>query len=422
MKLTKKRVAFTGLAVLLVLCFFEVALSFLALMSPRVERLLSSPYAAPLILDPQMGQRPNPEFPGHDDRGFRNPKVPNQSDIIGLGDSQTYGTGVNPEDTWINQLGLMVGQTVYSMAVPGYGPAHSLMLLDKAITLQPKIILEGFYAGNDLYDAFNLVYNHGQLVELKSSDLQVQENIRTAEEFESIRDHVTNVFTMGGTTYRDEKKHDAVPPKTFAPQVLLSQHSKTYGFLRRTTYELPRIASRYQDSGDAPPLDPWEGAKTFAQAHEAYCQVFDNGQFKTVFTSESRFSALNLNDPRISEGHKISLRSIEKMHERAAEKNIQFIAVLIPTKEFVFQEMWRNPSTSYHDLTENEITFWTITKNFLKDRGIEYVDTLPALRETFISGHQPYQVSQDGHPNAHGHRAMANHVAAYLKESHELGN
>ena len=45
------------------------------------------------------------------------------------------------------------------MAWGGWGPVHSLILLDEAISLHPKIIIEAFYAGNDLFDAFNIVYN-----------------------------------------------------------------------------------------------------------------------------------------------------------------------------------------------------------------------------------------------------------------------
>ncbi len=47
-------------------------------------------------------------------------------------------------------------------------------------------------------------------------------------------------------------------------------------------------------------------------------------------------------------------------------------------------------------------------------RGIEYVDALPALRKQLAAGVQPYPVSQDGHPNRHGHQAIAKLVAAHL--------
>ena len=103
------------------------------------------------------------------------------------------------------------------------------------------------------------------------------------------------------------------------------------------------------------------------------------------------------------------------MHESAAARNIRFIVVLIPTKEAVFRQLWQNPSMSYRKLTENEERVWRITKDFLEHKGIEYLDSLPVLEEQLATGIQPYQVSHDGHPNEHGHKAIANLVALHLQ-------
>ena len=40
----------------------------------------------PAIPDAKLGARPNPGFPGHDRRGFRNPEVPASADVVALGD------------------------------------------------------------------------------------------------------------------------------------------------------------------------------------------------------------------------------------------------------------------------------------------------------------------------------------------------
>ncbi len=160
--------------------------------------------------------------------------------------------------------------------------------------------------------------------------------------------------------------------------------------------------------------EKWEKAKAFAEANPAYCQVFSNGQFRTIFTSEYRLSALDLDDPRIAEGLQISLRAIKAMHERATARDIRFLVVLVPIKETVFRGRWQHPSLSYRRLTEEEGRFWTLTKDFLARHGIAYLDTLSALQELLAAGIQPYQVSQDGHPNRHGHRAIAKLVAAHL--------
>lgn len=395
---TKKQAIFTVLRVLLVIVFLEVVLNLFALMSPRVDMLLSS--VALTVPDERLGHRPNPAFPGNDSKGFRNPKVPAKADVVVLGDSQTYGSGVEPEQAWPRQLEPMIAQTVYSMAYGGYGPVHSLILWEEAIALEPKIIIEAFYAGNDLFDAFSIVYNHGQFVELKSTGPQLQESVREAEESEPIAERVSRMFNLGAPA----------PRTAFSPRAFLAQRSKIYGLLLRTRYI---FASMLTVSND-----PWEKAKAFAEANSAYTQVFNNGQFRTVFTSEYRFAALDLKDPRIAEGHEIALRAIQKMNERAADRNIQFVVVLIPTKELVFQELWRSPSPTYRNLTEDEVVLWKITKDSLERNGIEYVDALPALREQLAFGVQPYKVSHDGHPNEHGHKAVANLIAAYLIEPH----
>lgn len=372
-------------------------MSLLALVSPWVDARLASPSTRPdSVPDERLGHRPNPAYPGHDRKGYRNPEVPAQAHIVTLGDSQTYGNGVEPEDAWPRQLELMTGKTVYNMAFGGYGPTHSVILWDEAVALQPKIVIEAFYAGNDLFDSFNHVYNLGQLPELKSSDPQLQESVRAAEQSEPIAKRVSRMF---GTE------------TTFSPRELLSQHSKIYGLLRWTRSEFTRLVDKFNETTQ----EKWEIAKAFAAAHPACCQIFSDGQFKTVFTSEYRLSALDLGDPRIAEGLQISLRAIHRMHELAAARNIRFLVVLMPTKETVFRKLWRNPAMSYRSLTENEERFWKITKDFLEQNGIEYLDSLPALREQLVTGIQPYQVSHDGHPNEHGHRAIGKLVAAYLE-------
>jgi len=399
MKLNKRQAFFAAVLVLLVIGFLEITLGLLAFVSPRVDQLFATSKGTP---DARLGHRPDPAYPGHDRKGFRNPEVPAKAHIVALGDSQTYGTGVKPEDAWPRQLESMAGKTVYSMAYGGYGPAHSLILWDEAVALSPKIVIEAFYAGNDLFDSFNLVYNLGQLPELKSSDPQLQASVREAEQSESIAKHVSRMYLKGTTP---------VTRDGFSPRRLLSRHSKIYGLLRRARNESKRLVNKRNNT----PQEKWEMAKAYAAEHPAYCQVFSDGQFKTVFTSEYRLSALNLGDPRIAEGLQISLRAIHRMHELAATRNIRFLVVLVPTKETVFRGLWQHPSMSYLSLTENEERAWRITKDFLEYNSIEYLDALPVLQEQLATGIQPYQVSSDGHPNEHGHKAIAKFVAAHLE-------
>ena len=50
----------------------------------------------------------------------------------------------------------------------------------------------------------------------------------------------------------------------------------------------------------------------------------------------------------------------------------------------------------------------------LRERGIELLDAAGPLRAVLERGDQPYPISQDGHPNAIGYRAIAESVAARL--------
>lgn len=406
---SKVKQAFFGVVLtLLVVGILEITVSLLAFVSPRVNSQLKNPWCPPSVLDSRLGRRPNPDCREHDSKGFRNLEVPTKAHIVALGDSQTYGTGVESQEAWPRQLESMIGETVYSIAYGGYGPAHSLILLNEAIALQPDIIIEAFYAGNDLYDSFNIVYNLEQLPELKSADAQVQARVRKAELARPIDEHVARMFRMG----RADAPEVAPARGRFSPRTLLSEYSKIYGILRSFKHQYYRyFASRHDNS----PSEEWEKAKALAEAHPAYTQICSDGPIKTILTNEYRLSALDLKDPRIAEGLQISLGAIKRIHERCSEENIRFLVVLIPTKETVFREFLKDPSQSYHSLIENEEQFRTTTKDFLAANGIEYLNSLPALREQLATGTQPYRVSWDGHPNGHGHNAIAKLLFEHLE-------
>ncbi len=349
------------------------------------QPILTRPAPSRSVADSILGARPNPEYPGHDSNGFRNTTVPRRSDVVALGDSQTYGVGVAADAAWPHQFELLTGYSTYSMAFGGYGPVHSLLLWDEAIALKPQIIIEALYAGNDLFDSFNIVYNNGQHSELRSPDLGTQKSIVAAESNESIADHVTQMFTQGHANTVGSKVKSGTPHPI---RSFLSEYSRIYGLLRRLQFESLQL-------------------KPAATRNSSYTQSFEDGPFRTVFTSEYRLSALDQQDPRIVEGREISLKAIAIMNELAAEQTIRFVVVLIPTKELVFKNLWSEPSASFATLTSNEILFWSRTKAFLKANNIDFIDVLPALRGQLESGIQPYHSTQDGHPNKFGHQAIA---------------
>src|SRR2546427_2430529 len=153
MKFNKKNFVFAVFSILSVIGILEIILNILAATSSRVDRLLAPPWdpfgVAAYVPDDRLRHRLNPKYPGVDSKGFDNPAVPDKAKIIVFGDSQTQA--------WPRRLESMAKETVYSFAVPGYGPVQSLILWEEAVALHPEIIIEAFYAGNDLFDAFDMV-------------------------------------------------------------------------------------------------------------------------------------------------------------------------------------------------------------------------------------------------------------------------
>ena len=56
-----------------------------------------------------------PYSAGHDKWGFRNKKVPISSDIIAIGDSQTYGVSATTKYSWPYQLERQINRKVYNI-------------------------------------------------------------------------------------------------------------------------------------------------------------------------------------------------------------------------------------------------------------------------------------------------------------------
>ena len=84
----------------------EVLLNLLCVISGPVADALQPPWhiVTPSIEDAELGHRPRPDFGDHDGRGFRNPVALEQAEIVCMGDSQTYGRGVQREEAWPQQL------------------------------------------------------------------------------------------------------------------------------------------------------------------------------------------------------------------------------------------------------------------------------------------------------------------------------
>jgi hypothetical protein len=113
--------------------------------------------------------------------------------VIAIGDSHTYGVGVERQEAWPAVLATRINQTVYSMAHGGYGPGQYERMLPEALTHQPRLIVVALYMGNDFYDAY--AFARGTPAPPRLADLAVR--AAAMEKASSIDEQAAELWMLG---------------------------------------------------------------------------------------------------------------------------------------------------------------------------------------------------------------------------------
>jgi hypothetical protein len=364
----------------LVVC--EVALQVADRTSRATHALLMAPWAraAPTLPD----GRGNPYHREHDAAGYRNAARPARAEIVVLGDSHAYGAGVAPPEAWPARIG------AYNLALPGYGPGHSLLQLDEALRLQPRLLIVAPYYGNDFVDTY--------LLGTRRRELLAGFDRRAAEEADAqspIEREIAQLFGMG--------EAPTAPPR--GVRAWISDRVKLYG-LARTAWGLvapkPALAILSRDFSSA--------SAALTPVQRQYTLPVDAG-WRTILTPAYRSLAVDDRDPRVRLGFEASVRALREIHARASAASIEVLVVLHPTKESVFWPRGEADPT-LRRLVANEARLHRELMATLEADGIAYVDTLPVLR---AATEQPYFEDVDGHLNATGHRRIAEAVAGRIR-------
>jgi hypothetical protein len=92
--------------------------------------------------------------------GFRDDKALSDATVLALGDSLTFGWGVNVEESWTGRLNRSTTESVYNLGVHDSSPRQELMLLDYLLRQQGrppalKSVVCMIYEGNDLEDDYS---------------------------------------------------------------------------------------------------------------------------------------------------------------------------------------------------------------------------------------------------------------------------
>jgi len=452
------------LGVIALLALAEVGLQAWMFLSPAEQATFEKPpppnWSSLTIKDPILVVKPNPDFPEHDSRGWRNMIETKQADIVAIGDSQTYGLGVGPYEPWPQQLEAMTGQAVYNISWGAYSPIQAAILVHQAFELKPKEIVVPIYFGNDFYDCYTYVHERGLYTEwfADTSDpfadlvedgtlLPREERIQQlytayhkSRRTKPLRERVLAASKALSESPEDlsveppasvDVKASAVAPVDVPSDsqtgrddpVSITADSNHAAY--RFDFRLPRLpiyfknrkANRMQADRDVYRKQLAKMIRKHTPA-ELIGQGAPDFNYRKLFSPKSRTWQVWFQDARVSEGFQLCFQAMQAIQALCQEQGVGFRVMFIPTKELVFHLTLRERkiplSPEYISLVKNEWFLRARMARLLDEKGIAVVDTLPALRESLNNGNMPYRIDRDGHPVGAGYRAIAKAVQQSL--------
>jgi hypothetical protein len=300
--------------------------------------------------------------------GFREreigPKQQGTLRILGLGDSFTFGNGVNQDSTFLkhlerclNGLGNRTNE-VLNFGIPGYSvlQEYRLWRMEQA-TLQPDVVLLAFFVGNDFVDSADLYDSTGRPT-IRIVDGHMISNKASDVEYSLIRRYTKTV------------------------RYYLSTHSHFYVLLRNRGSEL--LSKLHLHQFTYPP---------------EFCEQTYSPRMETAWNQ---------------------IKSIlTEFSDEVRQRNQRLVVLIIPTSYQVYSESWNNYlkglelDPAQYDLDKPQ----RILKDFLREKNVECVDVLPVLRSK-ISG-PPLFFTLDSHLTPEGHRVVGEVLCDYLSQGEQ---
>lgn len=326
-----------------------------------------------LIADPELGIRTannldiqidgHPDFSFHietDEQGFRNRHSRGPVDIVAIGDSFTFGYGVDDDKAWPSLLERETGMLVANLGQTGYGPQAELQVLEQVgLPLQPKLVIWQFFA-NDFHDAAKFQEwqragkpNLFQWGAERSASMQAERDSRSA--LAGVRGFLHNnvvsyelvKYVLGLGAYGERRT-----------QQMAAQVGPSLLYLNRAQ------------------LDDWS----------------------------------NPNWPAVAEGAALTKTTLLRAAQEVEATGASFVILMIPSKEEMFAP-WLGPE-ALHDP-------WTRPRNsqdmlaFCEQNGLTCLDMFDTVREAVEHGAIPY-FQHDGHMDETGNALIANYLSDLL--------
>jgi hypothetical protein len=321
-----------------------------------------------------------------DAEGFRNPAVREQIDVAALGDSFVDAMTSPREESWPARVEKMTGKTVQNYGTSSFGPQQELYVLqDYAIRHQPRDVVLGYFAGNDLFDAerFDRWEHGGDTPGEEATGWRLKKKYRRYE--------TLYLFTIARVALPARPRQEDSSPRF--------QKEAALGF-DRGAYEIPTPSGTPLRFAFMPPY------------------------LQKLASSRSEIEQ--------SRGWELVRGALLKMRATCAEHGSRLTVLFVPSKDEVYwplverslgeEELKRSIDfiSSYnhmplqaadiraHRLAQNELM-----REFCAAARISFLDLTPALEQAAASGRAVY-FADDAHWNAAGHEIAAQELARFL--------
>jgi len=347
-----------------------------------------------MVQDSRLLIRVPANSPGHDERGFRNAKSLSRADVVAIGDSQTWGINARQSETWPATLGALENRQVYSMALGGWGPLQYELLAKDALDLKPAAILVGLYFGNDMFDSCSHTYGTDLYPKYRRPDAdylpplaELRDRLNRADNparLDSVRHRLEE---MGGPA----KLWQGVARRSLVVQLLMT---------RGLIPSIPSVDELYQAADVA-----------WGREHPEIAAVYTAGDYSTVLTFGYRGVAVDLENPCIQEGVRITKEVFSALKAIGDHAGVPIGIVFIPTKETVY--VTADPALrmqmpgEFARMILNEATIKQDLLGHCREIGLVCVDATDRLVESAKQGVILYKSDSDGHPLAAGYRQIA---------------
>jgi hypothetical protein len=285
-------------------------------------------------------------------------------------------------ESWPYVLGRITGLKVYNMGLGGYGPNQYFHLLPRALELKPRLVMVGLYMGDDFENAFLITYGLKYWSRLRALPAEQAD--------------VTTWHTQETPTSLNK-----------ALRVWLSRHSVVY----QLVFHGPLLGAIQGEAQIRNAAWLSDAATTLSVPEDGILEAF---------RPKGLLLNLDQDSAKVAEGMRISFVLLKEMKELCRHNGADFLVVVIPTKEMVFSDyLEKRPGMPLADVISklllNERKARLKTFDYFRQSGIDFVDTLPALRSA--RGSQLYaRTAADMHPNGNGYRVIAEAVAAAMRK------